>query len=72
MTKVPEVRVVAGHDAAQAGFVGADLAVEEGVPGELDEPGFGLTAGRAGADLRKVLAQISPPQAPSSAAASAQ
>ncbi|WP_177324390.1 HEPN domain-containing protein [Streptomyces mirabilis] len=40
------MRVVAGHDAAQAGFVSDDLAVEDGVPGELGEPGFGLGAGR--------------------------
>lgn len=35
------VRVVAGHNAAQAGFVSDDLAVEGGVPGELGEPGLG-------------------------------
>lgn len=42
------VRVVAGHDAAQAGFAGDDLAVKDGVAGELGDPGFGRAAGRAG------------------------
>ncbi|MCX5094726.1 hypothetical protein OOK36_38905 [Streptomyces sp. NBC_00365] len=34
--------VVTGQDAAQAGFVGDDLAVEDRVTGELGEPGFGF------------------------------
>ncbi|MGW5657820.1 hypothetical protein [Streptomyces humi] len=39
---------MAGEDAAQAGFVGDALAVEDGVAGEFGEPGFGLRAGRSG------------------------
>ncbi|MFI6407718.1 hypothetical protein [Streptomyces sp. NPDC050548] len=39
---------MAGQDAAQAGFVGDDLAVEDGVAGELREPGFGFRACGAG------------------------
>ncbi|MDX3387182.1 hypothetical protein PV682_37925 [Streptomyces niveiscabiei] len=31
-----------GQDAAQAGFAGDDLAVEDRVAGELGEPGFGF------------------------------
>ncbi|MFG2732578.1 hypothetical protein [Streptomyces canus] len=38
---------MAGQDAAQAGFVGDDLAVENGVAGELGEPGFGFLSGGA-------------------------
>ncbi|MGX1914133.1 hypothetical protein ACWIID_35650 [Streptomyces phaeochromogenes] len=38
---------MAGQDAAQAGFVGDDLAVEDGVAGELGELGFGFLSGGA-------------------------
>ncbi|MFE1835294.1 hypothetical protein [Streptomyces sviceus] len=38
---------MAGQDAAQAGFVGDDLAVEDGMAGELGEPGFGFLSGGA-------------------------
>ncbi|WP_328306429.1 hypothetical protein OG432_00215 [Streptomyces sp. NBC_00442] len=50
-----QVRFVAGHDAAKAGFVGGDLAVEDGVAGEFGEPPLGLGASRAG-QCRTVLA----------------
>ncbi|WP_143674176.1 hypothetical protein [Streptomyces caniscabiei] len=42
------VRVMAGHDAAQAGAVGDDLAVEDRVAGELGESALGFRAGRSG------------------------
>jgi hypothetical protein len=38
------VRVVTGHDAPQAGFVGDNLAVEDRVAGELGKSGFGFRA----------------------------
>ncbi|PWG15375.1 hypothetical protein DF268_00760 [Streptomyces sp. V2] len=58
------MRVVAGQDAAQAGFVGDDLAVEDCVAGKLCEPCFGFRAcgtaqGRSvvvGAQIGKELA----------------
>ncbi|XVV39221.1 hypothetical protein ACQPXT_39920 [Streptomyces sp. CA-100214] len=40
-----QVGVVAGQDAAQACFVGDDLAVEDSVAGELGQPGFGFRSG---------------------------
>ncbi|WP_327241476.1 hypothetical protein [Streptomyces sp. NBC_01320] len=39
---------MAGDDAAQAGFVGDDLAVGDGVLGQGGEAGFGFGAGRSG------------------------
>ncbi|MFD3553444.1 hypothetical protein ACFWWA_15175 [Streptomyces goshikiensis] len=38
---------MAGDDATQAGFVGDDLAVEDGVLGEGGEAGLGLNARRS-------------------------